>query len=91
MTDSDVCPDCGHDHETLECPNCPEGYCEPAGLTGQGWIHPDTPPHITRQARESLALYDQYLNDRADLALPVIAGLLAQSVADLLGQRREPG
>ena len=29
MTDPDVCPDCGHDHETLECPNCPEGYCKP--------------------------------------------------------------
>jgi hypothetical protein len=23
-----VCPDCGHDHETLECAACPEGYCE---------------------------------------------------------------
>jgi hypothetical protein len=57
---------------------------------GQGWIHPDTPPHITRQARESLALYGQYLEGGADMALPVIAGLLAQSVADLLGERREP-
>lgn len=25
----DVCPGCGHDHETLECADCPEGYCEP--------------------------------------------------------------
>lgn len=26
--DTVICPDCGHDHETLECPDCPEGYCE---------------------------------------------------------------
>jgi hypothetical protein len=29
VTGPDACPDCGHDHETLECPDCPEGYCKP--------------------------------------------------------------